>query len=477
MKQTKRITTLLCLPFSAALLVGCATSFPPAQTYNRPAAPVSATWPAASATTANPTGEAALAKLAWREYFVDGQLLKLIELALTNNRDLRSAALNIERTRALYQIRGADLWPKVDGSAGVNFQRLPEDFSGSGQVKQVEQYTVGLGVSAYELDFFGRVKSLKEQALDQFLASEQARRAVQISLVGQVASGYLTLAADRERLQLAEDTLANQQASCQLTEKRFRAGITTALALSQAQSSVEAAKVEIGRYQALAAQDENGLALLVGAPLPAELSPTTLGENLTGVKEVRVGLSSEVLLDRPDIIQAEKLLQGYQANIGAARAAFFPRITLVSSVGFGSGQLSDLLSSGSFAWNLTPKVTLPIFDGGSNQANFQVAEIDRDLAVAQYEKAIQTAFREVADGLAQRATIGEQLTAQQALVAANGESLRLSQARFDQGVDSYLSVLDAQRSLYGAQQNLINLRQARLANLVTLYKVLGGGSY
>ncbi|NTV14407.1 MAG: efflux transporter outer membrane subunit [Desulfobulbaceae bacterium] len=480
MKQTKRLPNFLSLSLAGALLAGCTTITPMASMappYTQPAAPVPANWPATP--TDEPagvqSGEKATAQIPWQEFFADPQLRQLITLALANNRDLRSAALNIERVRALYQIRGADLWPKVDGNAGVNFQRLSEDFSGNGQAKNLEQYTVGLGVSAYELDLFGRVKSLKEQALAQFFATEQAQRTVQISLVAQVAGGYLTLAADRERLKLAEDTLVNLQASFQITEKRFKAGIATALAVSQAQSGIEAARVEIARYQALVAQDENGLALVLGAPLPTELVPSARAENLTTRPELEVGLPSEVLLARPDIRQAEELLKGYQANIGAARAAFFPRITLVSNLGFGSGQLSDLFSSGSFAWSFAPKVSLPIFDGGSNAANFKVAEVDRDLALAQYEKAIQTAFREVADGLAQRSAIAGQLSAQQALVAANAESLRLSQARFDQGVDSYLSVLDSQRALYGAQQNLIALRQAQSANRVTLYKVLGGG--
>lgn len=471
----KRTALALCLPLGTFLLAGCATMVPP---YLQPAAPVPGSWPGAPATQAGPAqpGAQAAAQLPWPEFFGDGQLRQLITLALANNRDLRVAALNIERARALYQIRGGDLLPKVDGSAAANFQRLPEDFSGSGQAKTVEQYTVGLGISAYELDLFGRVRSLKEQALAQFLATEQAQRSVRISLIAQVANGYLALASDRERLQLAQQTLASQQASYQLTKSRFEAGVANALAMSQAQTSVEAARVDIARYTALVAQDENGLSLVVGAPLPPEVVVPTLSEALTALQELRAGLPSEVLLNRPDILQAENLLKGYNANIGAARAAFFPRITLVSSLGFGSGELSDLFSRGSFAWSFAPRVTLPIFDAGSNAANLRVAEVDRDLAVAQYEKAIQTAFREVADALAQRATIGDQLSAQEALVAANAESLRLSQARFDQGVDSYLSVLDAQRSLYAAQQNLITSRLARQTNLVTLYKVLGGGS-
>jgi len=475
MDRQKRKALLLCLPLAASLLAGCATRVPQ---YSRPAAPVPTGWSADAAAgkdSGQPTEKAA-PSIPWQEFVENSQLRRLVELALANNRDLRVAALNIERLRALYQIKGADLWPRIDGNAGASFQRLAEDFSGTGKARNTEQYTVGLGISSYELDLFGRVRSLKEQALAQFLAGEEGRRAVQLSLVAQVANGWLALAADRERLQLAEETLASQEASCRLVEGRFKAGITTALAVSQAQSAVEAARVDIARLQALVAQDENGLALVVGTPLPPELAPLALADHLAAVKELRPGLESEVLLDRPDILQAENQLKGYNANIGVARAAFFPRITLVSSVGFGSRELSDLLTGGSFTWSLAPKVTLPLFDGGSNQAGLKVAEVDREIAVANYEKAIQTAFREVADTLAQRATLSDQLTAQTALVNAVSESLRLSQARFDQGIDSYLAVLDAQRALYSARQNLISIRQAALANRVTLYKVLGGGS-
>lgn len=473
MTQLNRLS--LALPLGALLLAGCTTMIPP---YSRPAAPVPEAWPgtAAQAETPRPGEKPSAAPLEWQEVFGDVRLQQLISLALENNRDLRVAALNIERSRALYQIRGADLWPKVDGSAGAGWQRIPEDLSGSGRAMTVDQYSVALGVSAYELDFFGRVQSLKAQALEQFLATEQARRSIRLSLVAQVANGYLTLAGDRERLQLAQQTLASQEASYQLTKSRFAAGVATGLALSQAQSSVEAARVDIARYTALAAQDENALSQVVGAPLPAELLPPDLGASLSAVREVSAGLPSEVLLQRPDILQAENLLKGVNANIGAARAAFFPRITLISSVGFGSDQLSSLFSGGNFAWNFAPRLSLPLFDGGGNAANLKVAEVDRDIAVAQYEKAIQTAFREVADGLAQRGTIADQLTAQEALIAATTDSLRLSQARFDQGVDSYLSVLDSQRALYSAQQNLISARLARLTNLVTLYKALGGGN-
>jgi multidrug efflux system outer membrane protein len=331
-------------------------------------------------------------------------------------------------------------------------------------------------MSSYELDLFGRVRSLKDQALQQFFATGEARRSVQISLVAEVANNYLTLAADRERLKLAKDTLTSQQTSYELVRSRYEAGMSSALDLHQAQTSVDAARVDIARFTTFVAQDENALNLVVGSPVPADLLPGALSETLTAVKELQPGLPSDVLLRRPDILQAEDLLKGANANIGAARAAFFPRITLVSSVGFGSDDLGGLFTGGSFVWKFAPQITLPIFNAGSNRANLEVAEVDRDIAVAQYEKAIQTAFREVADALALRGTIYDQLAAQRSLTDATSESYRLSQARYEKGVDSYLNVLDSQRSFYSAQQGLISVNLTRLSNLVTLYKVLGGGS-
>ncbi len=472
----KPMTRFLCLPLGTVLfLAGCATMAPQ---YERPAAPVPTAWPNGPAykEVSGKPAEKPTADIPWQEFFVDPQLRKVIALALENNRDLRVAALNIERSQALYQIQRSDLFPKVDANASATYQRISEAFSGTGLPENIHQYNVGLGVSSYELDLFGRVRSLKDQALEQYLATEQARRSVQISLVSQVAATYLALAADREQLHLAKDTLASQQASYRLVKSRFEAGVSSALDLHQAQTSVDTARVDIARFTTLVAQDENALNLVVGSPVPTDLLPAALSQRLTALKELAPGLPSDVLLRRPDILQAENLLKGAGANIGAARAAFFPRITLVSSVGFGSDRLTGLFDSGSFVWQFAPQISVPIFDAGSNRANLKVAEVDREIAVAQYEKSIQTAFREVADALAQRGTIDDQLAAQQSLTDATGESYRLSQARYDKGVDSYLNVLDSQRSLYGAQQNLIGVRLARLANLVTLYKVLGGGS-
>ena len=472
----KLMTRHLVLPLGALLfLAGCSTMAPK---YSQPASPVPAAWPSGPAykdVTGKPADKA-VADIAWQNFFIDPQLHKLIALALDNNRDLRIAVLNIERSQALYQIQRSDLFPKVDANAAGSVQRLPEDFSGTGQAKTTHQYSVGLGVSSYELDLFGRVRSLKDQALEQYLSTEQARRSVQISLVSQVAATYLTLAADRERLQLAKETLASQQSSYQLTRSRFEAGVSSSLDLYQAQTSVDTARVDIARFTTLVAQDENALSLVVGSNVPVDLLPPSLSETLTALKDLAPGLPSDILLRRPDILQAENLLKGANANIGAARAAFFPRITLVSSVGFGSEDLAGLFKAGSFAWSFAPRISLPIFNAGSNQANLKVAEVDRDIAVAQYEKDIQAAFREVADALAQRGTIDDQLAAQQSLTDATTESYHLSQARYEKGVDNYLQVLDSQRSLYGAQQNLITARLSRLENLVTLYRVLGGGS-
>ena len=471
----KAKSAALCLPLAALLCLGGCTMAP---RYARPEPPVPAAWPSGPAYQERSGSQAdqKVAELPWQEFFVEPQLQKLIALALTNNRDLRIAALNIERSRAQYRIQRAELLPQIDATGAGSKQRIPEILSGTGQAETVHQYSVGLGVSAHELDLFGRVQSLKDQALEEYLATEQARRTVQISLVAEVATSYLTLAADRERLHLAQETLTAQQATHQLIKRRFELGVASELDLRQAQTRLDAARVDVARYTTLVAQDENGLNLVVGSPVPAELLPKALFENLTGVQDVAPGLPSEVLLRRPDVLAAENQLKGFNANIGAARAAFFPRITLVGSVGVGSTELSGLFTSGSGAWAFAPNIVVPIFDGASRWASLKVAEMDRNIAVARYEKAIQTAFREVADALAQRGTIDEQLAAQQSLTEATAVSSRLSRARYEKGVDSYLVVLDSQRSLYGAQQGLIATRLTRATNLVTLYKVLGGGA-
>lgn len=456
------------LAAAAVALTGCATMAP---RYTRPDAPVPDAWPEEPGR----GGGRPTADVPWREFFADGRLRELIALALENNRDLRVAVLNVEKSRAQFGIQRAELFPSVDASAGAIVQRVPEDLTGSGEAATVHQYGLDVGLTSWELDLFGRVRSLKDQALERYLASEHAQRSARVSLVSQVATAYLTLAADRERLQLASETLSNQQSSYQLTRSRFDAGIASALDLNQARTSVEAARVDIARYTSLVAQDENALVLAVGSPVPAGLLPQSLSEELTALKDLAPGLPSEVLLGRPDVLEAEGALKGANANIGAARAAFFPRVALTSSVGLGSDELSGLFDRGAGAWSFIPRISVPIFSAGANRAGLKAAEADRTIAVAQYEKTIQTAFREVSDALALRATIDGQLDAQQSLADAAAESHRLSAARYDRGVDSYLAVLDSQRALYAARQNLITTRLSRLTNLATLYKALGGG--
>lgn len=468
---SKNICAVLMITF---VLAGCSTMAPK---YLQPVAPIPGDWsgsPASRAEAAQPQQKTA-ADIPWQDFFVDPKLRTLMKLALKNNRDLRVAALNIERLQALYQIRRSDLIPKFEASVSASFQRIPGDLSASGSTMTTHQYNVGLGIISYELDLFGRVRSLKDQALELYLATEQARSSVQISLVSQVAASWLALAADRERLQHAKDTLTSQQESYKLIKSRFEAGVSSSLALNQAQTTVDMARVDIARYSTMVAQDENALNLVVGSQVSAELLPQALSDTITAMKDIVPGLPSEVLLRRPDILHAENQLKSLNANIGAARAAFFPRITMVSSIGFGSTELSGLFKGDAFAWSILPRISLPIFDGGANKANLAVAEVDRDIAIAQYEKTIQNAFREVADALAQKNTIDELVAAQKSLTDATSENYQLSRARFDKGVDSYLAVLDSQRSLYGAKQNLITARMTSLANQVTLYKVLGGG--
>jgi multidrug efflux system outer membrane protein len=444
--------------------------------YTRPAPPIPSAWPTGAAYkgVADRSAERTVADIGWRDFYLNEQLQKVIDLALTNNRDLRIAALNIERARALYRIQRAELFPTVYAAASGSQQRQPSGVSSSGDAMTVRQYSVGLGFTDYELDLFGRIRSLKDQALERYLSTEEARRSAQITLMAEVANTFLTLAADRESLKFTQDTFQAQEASYRLIERRFAVGASTELDLRQAQTRVEAARRDIAIFTSRIAQDENALALLVGASVPAELLPDQLGED-TVLNNITAGLLSEELLKRPDILQAEHQLKAANASIGAARAAFFPRITLSSAFGTVSPELSGLFKSGSGSWAFAPEVTLPIFDAGRNRAVLDVATTDRDIALAQYEKTIQVAFREAADALARWGTLGDQIAAQESLVDATGVTYRLSDARYKSGIDNYLGVLDAQRSLFASQEILISLRLARLTNLVTLYKVLGGG--
>ncbi len=466
----RRLILLLLIPTSL-FLCGC----PKKAQYVRPAAPVPGAWPESPGMGEDAPGAAVAFNMDWKEFFMDRQLQSVIGLALENNRDLRVAALNIEKAQALYRIQSAERRPVVAASAGAEGYRVPENMAGDGDSQTVAQYTVGVGIASWELDFFGRIKNYKSSALEQYLATEQARSAAQISIVAAVANAYLALAADRENLKLAEATMNAQQASYDLIRQSRELGIASDLVVRQAQTQVESARVDIARYSGRVAQGVHAINLLVGIPVPDELLPRDLN-GTPAMKEIAAGLPSDVLLRRPDILAAEHRLKACYANINAARARFFPRISLTAgAVGFVSSDLADLFKWGSRTWNFIPQATLPLFDSGARSAGVKVAEADRDIAVAQYEKSIQEAFREASDALSFRATLLDQQQAQQSLVNALEETYRLSEARYKGGIDSYLSVLVAQRSLNAAQQQLVGTRLARLSNLVNLYKVLGGG--
>ena len=452
------------------LLMGCSL----APKYERPASPVPDQWPTGAAYGEMKTGASTAApELPWRDFITDKRLQKVIENALNNNRDLRLAALNVEKARAYYGIQRAELLPTVNATGIASKQLIPADLSTTGSTTTVEQYSVSLGITSWEIDFFGRIRNLKDNALEEYLATQEARRSARIMLISSVTQAYLALAADKESLKLVASTLEAQEATYNLIRKRQNAGLASELDIRRAQSQVDTARGDVARYTQITAQDENVLNLLVGAPIPPELLPADLS-SVSHPRDISPGLSSELLLRRPDVLTAEHRLKAANANIGAARAAFFPRITLTTSIGTASAELSGLFKDGSSTWSFLPQITLPIFDARTWSA-YDVTKVEKEISIAQYEKAIQTAFREVADALAVRGTVNTQIAAQQSLVEAVTETYRLSNIRYNRGIDSYLSVLDAQRSLYAAQQGLIRLYLAELVNKVTLYNVLGGG--
>lgn len=453
------------------LLGGCSL----APRYTRPPAPIPAHWPqgAAYSSKAVPARTHDVHRLAWQTFFTDPKLQAVIETALENNRDLRLAALNVERVRGMYGIQRAELYPVVDFSGSAGKQGRSRDLIAPSDSRIVEQYDVNLGIAAWEIDFFGRLRSLKDQALEEYLATDQARSSAQIALMAEVARRYFTLGADRENLLLAGATLENQQRSFDLIQKSYNAGLATEIDLRRARSQVDAAKRDVPRFTQLVAQDINALALLTGTRVPEKLFPADL-DGIDALEPLSPGLSSEVLLNRPDIVAAEHRLKGADAFIGAARAALFPRISLTGAFGTASDDLSGLFKSGTGTWNFTPQITAPIFDARA-WAALEVSKTDRRIILTRYERAIQTAFREVADALAVQGTIDDQLAAQKSLVDSVAATYHLSVKRYNMGLDSYLGVLDAQRSLYAQQQVLISLRLTRLAGQVTLYAVLGGG--
>ncbi len=470
MNSTMTRLRLLTACLATLGLSACASMAPD---YTRPAAPIADRWPtdAVAQTDANaPPAQA----LAWQDYFPDARLQAVIAQALSNNRDLRIAALNIESARAQYRIQRADRFPDLSAGASETAQRTPGDLTSSGNATISRQYSVGLSTS-WEIDLFGRIKSLQDQALETYLASEEAKRATQISLVAEVANAWFTLAADRALLELTQRTYDAQAKTLDLTQKRFALGAASRLDLSQLKTTTARARADLAATTAQLAKDRNALALLVGSAVDASALPTSLDEVKQPMTELPLGVPSEVLVKRPDVMQAERQLRAANANIGAARAAFFPRIGLTGSVGTASASLDGLFESGSRAWQFMPAISVPIFNAGALRASLDVAKIQRDINVARYEQAIQSAFREVADALAERTTISERVHAVQALVDAARDTFRLSDARYKNGLDSYLTQLDAQRTLYAAEQERIAIRLIEASNKVDLYKVLGGG--
>ena len=463
MNDMKRLTPLVL----ALVLTGCVNLAPK---YERPAAPVAGAFPTVEGTVSsgNPVANEAPASIAWQRFFTDPRLQQLITLALANNRDLRVSVLNIEQARAAYQIQRSAQLPTV--SAVANENRVTTGGEGNAVTTT---YQAGFAMSAFEIDLFGRVRNLSQAALSQFLATEEARKTVQISLIAQVANTYLTFLADEELLSLTQQTLKTREESLRLTRLRFENGVSSKLDLQQAVSLVETARTTLAQAQRQRAQDLNLLTLLVGQPIPDNL-PAGATLATTNLPDLPSGLPSDLLVSRPDIRAAEQQLIAANANIGAARANYFPRISLTATAGSVSNELSGLFKSGTYGWTFSPQALLPIFDYGARRAGVESARAGRDIAVAQYERSIQTAFREVADALAGQATYSEQLRAQQAVAAAETDRFNLSDLRYRNGAASYLDLLDAQRSLFAAQQAAIQANLARLQNQVTLYRVLGG---
>lgn len=459
MSKRSSLTTLA----AAALLAGC--SFIP--TYERPAAPVPGSYRDTQATPATTP------PMPWQSFFADAHQRQLIELALANNRDLRVATLQIEQARAQYQIRRADQYPGVGLAATA--QRAPAATTGD----LTNSFSVGFAVTSWEIDFFGRIASLKEQALAQYLATEEGQQAAQSSLIAAVAQAWLALQADAELLDISQRTLQTREESIRLAKMRLDAGVASELDYHQAETLTQAARATLAQQRRQRALDENALALLIGQPLPDAVRASLDSARLPDAEQVPTlpaGLPADLLTHRPDIRQAEQQLIAANANIGAARAAFFPRISLTAQAGTASNELSGLFKDGSWGFTLAPSLLLPLFDAGRNQANLDASRASRAMAIAQYEKAIQTAFREVSDTLASQGTLAEQAAAQRAQAQAEAARLHLSELRYQNGVASYLDVLDAQRSLFALQQALVQVRLAQWQNQVALYKALGGGT-
>lgn len=469
--MTKR--AILMLGASAAL---AACSFEPH--YVRPALPVPPSWPQGDAYLKQ--SEAALPSVDYRQVFKDPRLQQIITQALQNNRDLRVAVADIEQARAQYRVQRADLFPEIDANAQASFRgggsnRAAAGGTGAGGGSAASHtYTADVGTSAFEIDLFGRVRSLSHAALDQYFASEAGARATRLSLVGEVATTWLTYAADKSLLKIAENTAANAEQSVKLTQERLNGGIAPRSDLRQAQTVLDTAQSDVAQQKTLLAQDVNALQLLVGAPVDPALLPASIESVVPTMGEVPAGLDSTILLRRPDVVEAEYQLRSANAQIGAARAELFPRISLTGLAGFASTALSSLFTGGAFNWSVSPSVSYPIFRAGAGRANVAASEAAEKAALATYEKAIQSAFRDVADALARRGTIDAQATADRNNVAHSLDYYRLANARYQGGIDTFLNSLDAQRTLYGAQRTLVGTELTKATNLVDLYTALGG---
>lgn len=421
-------------------------------------------------------------EIAWRDFFLDDRLRSVITQGLDNNRDLRLALANIEAARAHYRVQRSDLVPSISAGGSASYQRTTASgasINGGGGVPggdhEVQGYSATLGFSSYELDLFGRQRNLSKAAFEQYLATEAAQRSVRISLIAQIAEAWLNLAADRSQLALANKSLESYRSTLQLTQAQFSSGTISELEVRQAQTNFDQARYDIAALTTQIAQDRNALNLLAGTTVEDALLPDGLADRHFTLDTMPGNLSSSVLLRRPDVAEAEHKLIAQNANIGAARAAFFPSISLTSVLGTLSGGLSGLFKSGSNAWSVAPSVTLPIFEGGRNKGNLRYAEAQRDAALASYEKTVQAAFREVEDALAQRRTMDEQIAARTSRAEAASQAAFLADARYRAGVQNFQTALDSERVEYAAQQDLTNVRLARARNLIELYRALGGG--
>lgn len=459
--MTKKLTLPVVVLAGAMTLSGCQIM----PTFFKPGAPVPASYPSADSATAKP-----VADIGWNDFFQNPDLREAISTALNNNRDLKTAILRIEEARALYNIQRADQLPTVNATGGLTTSRQLL----AGTMRENTVYQVGLGMAAFELDFFGRVKNLSAATLSQYMATEEARRAFQISLIGEVAKAWLTERALAEQKQLAERTYKARESSRELVKKRLDAGIANALEFQQSETLVQSARVSMLALRRQHALAVNALTLLTGSSMKLPPQTATLSTQVI-TADIGAGLPSDLLAHRPDIRAAEQRLRASQANIAAARAAFFPRISLTAGFGLASGDLGDLFDTSSRTWNFAPQLVLPIFDNGRNKSGLSLAEVRSNIAITDYEKTIQVAFREVADALAARATLTEEIEAQKAVRDAQFERLSLAQARYQNGISSYLDVLDAERELFNAEQALVQSQLLKLTNAVDLYRSLGGG--